>query len=181
MKTTKHIFNFLTLFISITVMVSCSGNDDSIDDLLSAKDSYYEVTIDGTKYENKEVLKSSATIVKGTDQETQRAFYTIFAYIEDEGLKINAFPVKIDGDLKPFGRSEDENSAVAVTLNNKMYTSKSGTITIKKDAPYSTVNSGTDQVGKTETLLEFSGTFTDSNDVEVSISGTLYVAKQVDF
>lgn len=181
MKTTKHIFKFLSLFIGLTLIVSCSSSDDLDDSPLSTKDSYYEITIDGTKYENNTVSTSSATIVKGTDQESQRNFYTIFAYVEDEEVKINAFPVKIDGELKPFGRSEDENSAVVVTLNNKVYTSKSGAITIKKDAPYSTVNSGTDQVGKTETLLEFSGTFIDSNEVEVSISGTLYVAKKVDF
>ncbi|WP_233884671.1 hypothetical protein [Tenacibaculum piscium] len=181
MKTIKYISKFIGLIIAITLLISCSENnqEDDLIDPVSDGNSFYELKINGVTYENKAISNASAIVVKGIDEETKKAINTTSAFIENEQIRFNAVIVKIDGQLKSLGSDED-NSIIIITLNNKMYFSKGGTITVKKEKPYGVFNSTTHQagVGKTAILFEFSGTFIDVNETEIPISGKINIAKE---
>ncbi|MBE7686369.1 hypothetical protein F7647_09950 [Tenacibaculum piscium] len=182
MKTIKYISKFIGLIIAITLLISCSENnqEDDLIDPVSDGNSFYELKINGVTYENKAISNASAIVVKGIDEETKKAINTTSAFIENEQIRFNAVIVKIDEQLKSLESNQEEYSTIIITLNNKMYFSKTGTITIKKEKPYGIFNLTTDQVGagKTAILFEFSGTFIDVNETEIPISGKINIAKE---
>ncbi|WP_233897926.1 hypothetical protein [Tenacibaculum piscium] len=182
MKTIKYISKFIGLIIAITLLISCSENnqEDDLIDPVSDGNSFYELKINGVTYENKAISNASAIVVKGIDEETKKAINTTSAFIENEQIRFNAVILKIDEQLKSLESNQEEYSTIIITLNNKMYFSKGGTITVKKEKPYGVFNSTTHQagVGKTAILFEFSGTFIDVNETEIPISGKINIAKE---
>ena len=166
------------LLCAVFLGIACSKNEETELELL--QNSSYVISINGQTYENKKVAEASATFAEGTDITTSKKFYAVVASLKDSNLQINGGPVVVEGITMPMEENSigGESSGLVITLNNQLYVSISGTITIKKDNRYDEISVGNGaKTGKTEIQIEFSGSFRNQNAEEVPVSGSFYITK----